>query len=80
MDGRLKTLVVHHISEVEEDCCRIAFSPGHIKFVASRDIRKMDRDLKLITVTFMDGDVQSFCVSGLDLMNLEEIVAGYSFD
>lgn len=80
MDGRLKTLVIHHIADSEDDCCRVALSPGHVKFVASRDIRKNDRDLKHITVTFMDGDAQSFCVSGLDLMNLEEVVAGYNFD
>lgn len=76
----MKTLVVHHIGESEEDSCRIAFSPGHVKFIASKDIRKNDRDLKHITVTFMDGDAQSFCVSSFDLMVFEEIVAGYSFD
>jgi hypothetical protein len=80
MDNRLKTLVVHHIADREEDCCRIAFSPQHIKFVASNDVRKQERDLKNITITFMDGDIQGFCVSGLDLMTLEEVVAGYDFD
>lgn len=77
---RLKTLVIHHIADVEEDSCRVALSPGHIKYVASREIRKHDRDLKHITISFMDGEVEGFCISGLDLMTLEEVVASYSFD
>jgi hypothetical protein len=80
MTNNLKVLRINHISENTEECARIAISPGMVNMVASRDIELMGRSLKQITVHFSDGDVISFNISGLELENLEEIVAGYSLD
>lgn len=74
----LKILYVYHVGNTPEEDARIALAPSNIKLVASRDIKKNDRDLKEIHIFFMDGDNQLFEVSGLDLMRLESVVAGYS--
>ena len=75
----LNILAIHHIDEDPESSARIAISPATVKLVASRDIQMNGRDLKSISIHFMDGEVVGFNISGLDLMNLEEVVAGYSF-
>lgn len=76
----MKVLSVYHIGDSSEEDAKLSFSPAEIKMIASRDVKKNGRDLKDIQVFFCDGDIQMFTVSGLDLMTLEQVVAGYSED
>lgn len=77
---KMQILHVNHIGDTPEDVLRVSFAPSLVKMITSRDIRKHGRDLKDITVFFHDGDLQVFEVSGLDLMRLEQVVAGYTED
>jgi hypothetical protein len=79
MHNDLKTLAIHHVGETSEDDARVAISPGQVKLVASRDIRLNGRDLKMVTIHFMDSEAFQFNISSIDLMNLENVIAGYSF-
>lgn len=76
----MKVLSVYHVGDTSEEDIKLSFSPNEIKMIASRDTKKNGRDLKDIQVFFCDGDVKMFTVSGLDLMTLEQVIAGYSED
>lgn len=73
-----KVLAIHHIGDEPDHSSRISIAGTHVKFVASRDVNFEGRNLKEITVHFMDGDVQAFRISSLDLVTLEEVVSSYS--
>jgi hypothetical protein len=75
----LKTLAVHHIAEDAADCARIAISPGSVQLIASKDCHLNGRDLKQVTVHFQDGSAVPLTISSIDLLTLEEVIAGYSF-
>jgi len=80
MNNRLKVLSIYNITDDPIQNDRIALAPETIKMVSSRDIRKNDRDVKQTSIYFNDGEVFNVIISGLDLMTLEEVVAGYCDD
>ena len=79
LKNSLKVLAINHIDENPEDSVRIVISPATVKMVASKDMILNGRDLKLISIHYIDGECVGFNVSAFDLMTLEEVIGGYSF-
>lgn len=75
-----KTLVVNHIGSIPADDMRVAISPTAVKYITSRDITQNGRELKDVMIIFNDSDHLPLTLSAFDLLTIEEICTGGTFD
>lgn len=79
MIPNMRVLTLQHFGEKPEEDLEVTLLALSIKMVMARNIRIQEREIKEVTVLFMDSEDVTLNLSPMDLLQLQSVVGAYGF-